>query len=43
MLQGPVLIGLALLLRTLDLPAEIKAVVVASVASSPPSRSPGRW
>ena len=42
-LQGPVLIGLALLLRTLDLPAEIKAVVVASVASSPPSRSPGRW
>ena len=41
MLQGVVLIALAITLRPLPLPAEVKALIVAAAVSRDPSPSPG--
>jgi glucans biosynthesis protein C len=41
MLQGVVLIGLAIALRPLSLPAKVKALIVAAGGVADPSPSPG--
>jgi len=43
MLQGPVLVALALALRPTDLTTDVKALVVATLGVFGSSRSPGRW